>query len=257
MKKLSYIILAKLLLTAFAFGQSRIEGTQREQPAPVTGQAGGSQSSSSGSVSDSDTGAQRPISISEKGISAFFGYDTKLIYRDNPTAQDSELSQIESGIWTNTFFGGAGLGVFDMDNAIVTPYVGGSFSINDFLADKIEPLGLNYNSTSAYALLLAQYSSGWSGRVGINYYMDKNTETDQEEYSEFFPNIGVMKTYSLPSGTTAVFDAYLGIHSSTIASGLNIPEDNLDNLELAASYGLITEYGPFTLYPKYQLSYKD
>ena len=45
-------------------------------------------------------------------------------------------------MWTNTFFGGAGLGVFDFDDAIVTPYVGGSYAINDYLEDNLDILKL-------------------------------------------------------------------------------------------------------------------
>ncbi|MEC8043619.1 MAG: hypothetical protein VX130_03395, partial [Verrucomicrobiota bacterium] len=61
--------------------QSRIEGTQRSQPAPVTGANSGSQSGDSAGASASDSGAQRPISLKEDGISAFFGYDTNYFYR--------------------------------------------------------------------------------------------------------------------------------------------------------------------------------
>jgi hypothetical protein len=82
-----------------------------------------------------------------------------------------------------------------MGNSIVTPYIGGSYAINDYLEDEVQELGLNYNSSSAYALLLAQYANGWSARVGVTYTMDKNTETDFEDYSEYFPNIGVMKAF--------------------------------------------------------------
>ena len=88
------------------------------------------------------------------------------------------------------------------------------YAINDYLETAVQDLELNYNSTNAYALLLAN-TNGWSGRIGVSYAMDKNTESDTEEYSEFFPNIGFMKTYTLPSGTVAVFDAYVGNHAST------------------------------------------
>ena len=84
--------------------------------------------------------------------------------------------------------------------------------------------------------------------------MDKNTESDTEEYSEFFPNIGIMKTYTLPSGTVAVFDAYVGNHASTSNQD---PTDSLDNLEVAASYGLVHRQGVFIVKPKYLLSFKS
>ena len=240
--------------TAAEASQSRIEGTQREQPAPVTGQNIAAQEAEGTSPSESDTGAQRPISLKRSGISSFFGYDTKVFYRDNPLSVDNALSEMKTGMWTNTFFGGAGLGVFDMDDAIVTPYIGGSYTINDYLETAVQDLELNYNSTNAYALLLAQFSNGWSGRIGVSYAMDKNTESDTEEYSEFFPNIGIMKTYTLPSGTVAVFDAYVGNHASTSNQD---PTDSLDNLEEAASNRLVHRQGVFIVKPKYLLSFKS
>ena len=114
-------------------------------------------------------------------------------------------------MWTNTFFGGAGLGVFDFDDAIVTPYVSGSYTINDYLEDNLDILKLNYNSTSAYALLLAQHSNGWSGRVGVSYAMDRSTEFDTRgitvNISKYWHNENIRP----PSGTVGLFDAYVGI----------------------------------------------
>ena len=83
--------------------QSRIDGTIREQPAPVSGQNLNTQSNDNTEVTENDTGAQRPISLSKSGISSFFGYDSKILYRDNPLAQDNALSEYKTGVWTNTF----------------------------------------------------------------------------------------------------------------------------------------------------------
>ena len=96
--------------TAAEASQSRIQGTQREQPAPVTGKNITAQEAEGTSPAESDTGAQRPISLKKSGISSFFGYDTKIFYRDNPLSVDNALNEMKTGMWTNTFFGGAGLG---------------------------------------------------------------------------------------------------------------------------------------------------
>ena len=260
MKKISSFFSLSILLASFLHAQnadqvqSRIEGTQRSQPAPVTGANTGSQSGDSAGASASDTGAQRPISLKEDGISAFFGYDTNYFYRSNPLAQPGDLRQLKTAMWTNTFFGGAGLGILETDNSVITPYIGGSWTINDYIEDQLSQF--NYNSTSAYALLLAQYGNGWSTRIGVNYSNDRSSQFDTEDYSEFFPNIGVMKAYTLSDQTTAIFDAYLGQHSTEIASIGNSPEDLLDNFEIAASYGLKYIQGDLTFSPKYLLSYK-
>ena len=85
-------------------------------------------------VSESDTGAQRPILLKKNGLSYFFGYDSKLFYQSNPLADSSDLkSEIATGVWKSTFFTGAGLGVIDMDNYILTPYVGFSLSSTDYM----------------------------------------------------------------------------------------------------------------------------
>ena len=58
-----------------------------------------------------------------------------------------------------------------------------------------------------------------------------------------------MKAYTLSDQTTAIFDAYLGQHSTEIASIGSSAEDLLDNFEIAASYGLKYIQGDLTLSP--------
>lgn len=235
--------------------QSRIDGTQTSQPAPVSGQVGGGQATSGSDAAESDTGAQRPISLRKGGISGYFGYDTKYFYRSNPLAQSGDLEQLKTAMWTNTFFTGAGIGIIETDNSVITPYIGASWTVNDYIEENLS--GFNYNSTSAYALLLAQYGNGWAARIGVSYSNDRSTEFDTEDFSEFFPNIGIMKSYSVSEETLAIFDAYVGQHSTTIAPFGSNPDDLLDNLEVAASYGLKYTQGSLTISPKYLLSYKS
>ncbi|MFL2938110.1 MAG: hypothetical protein ACJZ7A_03325 [Opitutales bacterium] len=260
MKTLQTSILLASLMSHSLLGQdaakvqSRIEGTDRQQPAPLTGKTGGAQDSSGADAAASDTGAQRPISLKKDGISAFFGYDSKYFYRSNPLAQKGDLEQVQTAMWTNTFFGGAGLGIIETDDSVITPYVGASWTVNDYTEANLGQF--NYNSTTAYALLLAQYGNGWSARIGVNYANDRSTEFDTEDYSEFFPNVGVMKAFSINEQTTGIFDAFVGQHSTTIASIGSNGEDLLDNFEIAASYGIRYKQGDLTISPKYLLSYK-
>ena len=260
------ILILSLAISSIAFSQnaasqnaakvqSRIDGTQTSQPAPVSGQVGGGQTSSNNDAAESDTGAQRPISLKKDGISGYFGYDTKYFYRSNPLSQEGDLEQLKTAMWTNTFFTGAGIGIIESDNSVITPYIGASWTVNDYIEDNLS--AFNHNDTSAYALLLAQYGNGWAARIGISYSNSRSTEFDTEDFSEFFPNIGVMKSYSVNDQTIAIFDAYLGQHSTTVAaiSGL-VEEDGLDNFEIAASYGLKYTEGALSISPKYLLSYK-
>ena len=231
--------------------QNRSDSVSRPQPAPLN--ASSKDSKSDQSFSKSDSGAQRPVSLKNKGISTYFGYDSKYFYRSNPLATDSSSKQ-PTGMWTNTFYAGSGLGVYDMDSAVITPYIGASWTINDYAEGDLGQF--NYNSTNAYALLLAQYGNGWSARVGFSYAMDRSTEFDTEDYRDYSPNIGVMKAYSLSSDTTGIFDASISSHDTVtfVIPGMN--PGKLDNIEYAASYGLNHSYGDFIISPKYKLSYK-
>ena len=159
-------------------------------------------------------------------------------------------------MWTNTFFAGAGLGVFDADDAIITPYVGVSYTINDYV--KSELSSFNYNSTGAYALLLAQFGNGWSVRGGVSYSMDRSSELDTEDYMEIYPNVGVLKSYVVNDSTTAIFDASIGSHQAN-TEALPIAEsheEELSSIEYSASYAINYELMSFTIIPKYKISYK-
>ena len=258
MKKITFLTFFSCLFSAFGQQdaekiQARSEQADRIQPAPLTQDvsSGGSQNND---AAESDTGAQRPISLKKEGISAYFGYDSKYFYRSNPLATESSAKQ-PTGMWTNTFYAGAGLGVYDMDSSVVTPYIGGSWTINDYAEGKLQTF--NYNSTNAYALLLAQYGNGWSVRAGVSYAMDRSVELDTEDYRDYTPSIGIMKAYSLNADTTAIFDASVSLHNTeSITLFATDKADKLDNLEFTASYGLNHNYGDWVLSPKYRLSHK-
>ena len=80
--------------------QNRSDSTERPQPAPLS--ASSDNNSGSSNVSASDTGAQRPISLKKKGISSYFGYDSKYFYRSNPLATASAMKQ-PTGMWIKYF----------------------------------------------------------------------------------------------------------------------------------------------------------
>jgi len=266
MKKFLNFTLIISIITGFAslYAQSdqqvrsRIEGTDRPVLPP---QAKGAPKSDNANevtteLSSSDTGAQRPVQLKDKGISSFFGYNTKYFYRSNPLASAGSLKQQATGMWTNTFFSGAGLGVFETENAVITPYIGASWTINDYIEGGLD--SFNYNSTGAYALLLTQFGNGWSIRAGVSYSSDSSTTNDTEDYKEYYPNVGVLKSYSVNDSTTAIFDASIGSHnaeSDTLGFD-NSDIKELSSIEYAASYALNYELYKFTIIPKYRVSYK-
>ena len=88
LNKLSTIICAIIGLAftqhVFAQGNPSPEATERgivpELGLPNNAGAGGE---SSGDVTASDAGAQRPVKLKKKGVSTFFGYSSKYFYRSN------------------------------------------------------------------------------------------------------------------------------------------------------------------------------
>jgi len=258
-----YIVTIACLSQQLVFAQTanqirdRIEGTDRPViPAQATGESASSGDNVGNDVAVSDTGAQRPVQLKDKGMSSFVGYNSKYFYRSNALSTPDDYQA--TGMWTNTFFTGAGLGVFDADDAIITPYVGVSYTINDYV--KSELSRFNYNSTGAYALLLAQFGNGWSIRAGVSYSMDRSSEMDTEDYMEIYPNVGVLKSYVVNDSTTAIFDASIGSHQAKIEELPFNPgvshEEELSNIEYAASYAINYELMSFTIIPKYKVSYK-
>lgn len=241
--------------------RNRIEGTDRNI---ATEQISNSsqKSKKSPKSSSNDSGAQRPVLLSKSGVSSYFGYDTKYFYRSNPLATDGPAKQQATGMWTNTFYAGAGLGVFDLTDSVVTPYIGGSWTLNEYGESNLKPF--NYNSTNAYALLLFQLGNGWAVRAGSSYANDRSADKDTEDYKEFFPNAAVMKTYSLNEDTTATVDLSFGKHIAesfflnvTDNKGNTSNEKELSNYETAASLSFSHQYGSFLLIPKYRISYKS
>ena len=243
----------------FAQEQRNLEATERPVVPANLGQPGAAATEESGEAAGaaaSDAGAQRPVKVKKSGVSTFFGYNTKYFYRSNPLMSGTKLSNQKTAMWTNTFYAGSGLGVIETDSSVITPYVGASWTINDYIEGGMSKF--NYNSSGAYAMLLAQYGSGWSSRAGISYASDASTENDTEDYKEYYPNIGLMKAYSLSDSLLGIFDASAGKH---ITDSLNIikgsDDGNLDSWEIAGSYALrwnASERLSFS--PQYRLSYK-
>ena len=268
MKSLSIIISGGLFLTSLIFGQNaantsrRIDSSKAVEPQALqVAKQNKSKKDGSKDLSESDTGAQRPILLKTKGISAFFGYDSKYYYQSNPFATTGVLkSEIATGVWRNTFYGGAGLGVFDMDSYVLTPYIGGSWSVVDYL--KSDPLleAQNYNSTSAYALFLAQFGNGWSAKAGVRYGNDRTSENDQEVFKEFYPSIGIMKTDTLSDSLRSALELGLGYHNNSVDplfADDNGKGDSKRNWDISASYSLEKSISVFTVTPKYKLTYRD
>lgn len=268
MKLNNICMLALLASTSWSYGQTaadRIGSTDRELPSPAK-EAAQANSGGASEVSASDTGAQRPLLLKKSGFSAQFGYDSKISYKQNPLGGPGVLDQQAGAVWENRFHGRAKLGVYDMDSSVVTPFIGGSWAMTDFTYNGDEyvngDLGeLNFNTTTAYLLFLMQHESGWAFRAGVMYANDRSTEEDTEEYSEFYPSIGVTKAYALNDNALGVIDASLGSHYGHITdvdgdSVATHTSDELDHIDLTSSYSVIYSMDNFTIRPSYSISYR-
>ena len=261
--------LNKLLTLAFfgtsfiTYGQSaaeRIDSTDRNLPSPAKEAA---QNASNGTinVASSDTGAQSLL------LKIWFSLNsvTTLKFRINKIRSKTVLDQQADAVWENRFHGRANLGVFDMDTSVVTPFIGASWSMTDFTYkndnEVVKDLStLNFNTTTAYLLFLVQHESGWAFRGGVMYANDRSTETDTEEYSEFYPSVGVTKAYSISDNALGILDASFGAHYGTVedadGTATDHTDDELDHIDLTASYSIVYSMDMFTIRPSYSISYR-
>ena len=252
MKILPTIILSTSI--AFSAVAQKIDQTTRNFDGAPPSTVSSSQADGSKGIGASDTGAQRPIFLNTEQISAFAGFDTKVLYRSNPLTLSGDLTQTKTGIWQNSFYGGASLSPIDTDTAVLTPVFGGSWTMSDYLNDNLS--SLNDYATSAYALLMVQHETGIGFRGGVSYANVRNNDTDSEDYSEFYPNIGAMKTYGLGPDTIAIVDISGGYHLTKSDPLLGSSTQSLNNWDAAFSYSIRHLYQDFVITPGYRLGYK-
>lgn len=216
-------------------------------------------------LSESDSGVQRPISLKSGGFSANFAYKSDLTYQDNPYAQDGGSLDFASALWTNSFTSSFGLGIVDMGDSILTPYVGGSWNTNEYTSAFVDATSKqkgifdrqSFNSTNAFIALLSQYGNGWSYSGIISYNMTKLTIDDTEALRDFTYSLKVLKSFSIDENQF-VWDASFNIHSTDGDSQLNYQgRDEMDRFDIASSIKIIHELGPIDVSPKYTLQYSD
>ena len=255
------LLLPSLVVTGQVGTSNRVDSTTRALPSPVADSVQ-KKSSSKTTAKSSDTGAQRPLILKKSGFSATFGYDSDISYKQNPLGAPGVLDQQADAVWVNKFHGMAKLGVYDLDSSVLTPFVGGAWSMTDYTYQNSNELVsdlsvLNHNTTIAYLLFLLQHESGWSFRSGVMYSNDRSTENDTEEYMEFFPSVGATKAYSLLDDLLGVFDASIGYHYGEIAVLADgHTKDELDHMDATLSYSLIYSLDNFSITPNYSFSYR-
>ena len=269
MKFLATLIISSVFLN-LAYSQNN---TGRRLDAGITSSPSGlelatekkKRSNGEEDLSESDSGVQRPISLKTGGFSANFAYKSDLTYQDNPYAQDGGSLDFASALWTNSFTSSFGLGIIDMGDSILTPYVGGSWTTNEYTSAFVDvnssEKGVfdqqSFNSTNAFIALLSQYGNGWSYSGIISYNMTKTTIDDFEVLRDFTYTLKVLKSFSIDENQF-VWDASFNIHSTDGDSQLNYHgRDEMDRFDIASSLKIIRELGPIDVSPKYTLQYSD
>jgi hypothetical protein len=133
-------------------------------------------------------------------------------------------------MWTNTFYTGVS-SIIESDNSAYTPFLTGSFIINDYLADELGKF--NYNTTSVSTGIFSYYGGKNTYFAKVTYNMDKSTENDSEDFNEFFPEIGIITSFDVFDSLSINTTLAIGQHSTTIDNaGGTRPEDLMDNLEI-------------------------
>lgn len=217
-----------------------------------------SPNSDSANVDSSDAGAQRPIFMKTENISVFGGAESKYLYRNNPLSSADKLSRVETAMFINTLFAGASFEPIETEDAVVTPYLGTSYTTTEYMESGLG--ALDFRSTSAYVMLMAQHANGWAYRIGISYAMDKSKTSKEETYKEFYPNVGAMKMHTINDKLIGILDLSGGLHKSESVPNPFGPfssKGELDNLDVTAAYGLRYAYENFVFSPRYSVTYKD
>ena len=93
--------------------QTTIDRTTTTPPQSLSSGAG-----PNAGVSASDSGAQRPVFLNTNLLTAFAGFGGTITYRSNPLTLPGDMKQAKTGIWQNSFSGGASLSPIDTDVAV-------------------------------------------------------------------------------------------------------------------------------------------
>lgn len=259
MKKV-FTLLTASILSVGLFGQVSNQDRQSATDASInnfnakTPKSVSGKNENAGNPAVSDTGAQRPILLKKRGLSAYFNFDSKFYYNSNPLASDGKIKQQATGVWDNTFSSTFGIGAFELGNSVVTPFIGGSWTTTDHSEKVLQ--GLNRNSTNAFLMFLSNYGNGWSSKLGLNYANVRYTETDTEEYMDTNPYASLRYSHFINNETSGAAELSIGTRNSKSDDLFGRTDKVLDRNEISFSYSLTHEFRDFTISPSYTLLYK-
>ena len=211
--------------------------------------------SSPNRLGSSDLGLQRPVAVKSRGFDYFIGFSTRTYYSSNPSlSQKNDPMELPAGIFQNNLHTGFRLGSYNWGQAAFSPYVGVSYTRLDHFGDKNIDI-FDYSTLGLYSYGLVQFPSGWAIKSGISYYNDRESNNNERIYYEIFPNLSILKTFSLGK-SVSLLDFSIGHHftDSVAYSGLGF-DDALDRFELSARWTISTYLGKLEISPHARISF--
>jgi len=203
--------------------------------------------SSYNSVNKSDLGLQRPVETKEKGFGYHFGFESKLLYSNNPASAPDSNSLIDSaGIWDNALNNSFLLGAYDFGGASFSPIL--SLGIRNsiyFGDDDLSVLDSNNFNVSFTGIF--QFPNGWSARSGLSSSFDFNTAMSQT-YRQTSPTIGISKGFNMASAS-AFIDFSISYHFTDTHSILPSEAEKMDRFESALIFGVDIPIHNFEISP--------
>ena len=85
--------------------------------------------------------------------------------------------------------------VIEGDNSAYTPFLTTSYTVNDYLEDDLSIF--NYNTTSVSTGVFSYYGGRNTYFARVIYNMDRSTENDTEDFSEFFTEVGLITSFQI------------------------------------------------------------
>tara|TARA_Y100000588_G_C14182026_1_gene894105 strand:- start:8 stop:1045 length:1038 start_codon:yes stop_codon:yes gene_type:complete len=211
---------------------------------------------SSPRIGQSDIGLQRPLAVKRRGLDYFIGFDTKVYYSSNPSiAERNSKFAFPAGVFQNNVHSGFRLGSYNWGNAAFSPYIGASLTRFDhFGEENLDTFDMN--SLAIFGFGLIQFQNGWAIRAGINYSQDNNAVTGSRDYYDIYPNLTILKTFSLGKSLSLV-DFAVGNHftDATHHGSLNGAFDALDRWEFSSRWTVITFIGKLEISPYARIAF--
>ena len=205
----------------------------------------------------SDIGLQRPLAVKRRGFDYFIGFDTKVYYSSNPSiAERNSNFAFPAGVFQNNVHSGFRLGSYNWGNAAFSPYIGASLTRFDHFGEENLDI-FDMNSLAIFGFGLVQFQNGWAIRAGINYSQDNNAETGSRDYYDIYPNLTILKTFSL-GNSLSLIDFAVGNHFTDAPHHGSLPNgsyDALDRWELSGRWTVITFIGKLEISPYARIAF--